>query len=242
MTETRMVQDTLSDRLASIESQIRSAAAASNRAPDDVRLIAISKTHPPALIKEALASGATDLGENRVQEAEPKILEIGRSAARWHLVGHLQTNKARRAVRLFDVIHSLDSIELAKRLDRLCAEESRKDLEVLIQVDLGHETTKSGTTEDELPDLIQVVRESSNLKLLGLMTLPPFFDDAEMVRPYFRKLRELRDQLADDNAFGSRGGELSMGMTHDFEVAIQEGATMVRIGTAIFGERDPNVR
>jgi pyridoxal phosphate enzyme (YggS family) len=242
MTETRMVQDTLSDRLASIESQIRSAAAASNRAPDDVRLIAISKTHPPALIKEALASGATDLGENRVQEAEPKILEIGRSAARWHLVGHLQTNKARRAVRLFDVIHSLDSIELAKRLDRLCAEESRKDLEVLIQVDLGHETTKSGITEDELPGLIQVVRECSNLKLLGLMTLPPFFDDAEMVRPYFRKLRELRDQLADDNAFGSRGGELSMGMTHDFEVAIQEGATMVRIGTAIFGERDPNVR
>ncbi len=232
-----MVHDTLSGRLKEILSRISSVAKASNRAPDEVRLIAISKTHPPALIKEALASGATDLGENRVQEAEPKILEIGRSAARWHLVGHLQANKARRAVRLFDVIHSLDSVELAERLDRLCDEEGRTELEVLIQVDLGHETTKSGISEDDLPVLIQVVRRCSHLKLVGLMTLPPFFDNEELVRPYFRKLRDLRDGLAKDNAFGSGKGELSMGMTHDFEIAIQEGATMVRIGTALFGER-----
>jgi pyridoxal phosphate enzyme (YggS family) len=132
----------------------------------------------------------------------------------------------------------LDSVELAERLNRLCDEERRTELEVLIQVDLGHETTKSGISEDDLPMLIQVVRQCSHLKLVGLMTLPPFFDDAELARPFFRKLRELRDQLAKDNAFGSGEGELSMGMTNDFEVAIQEGATMVRIGTAIFGERE----
>jgi pyridoxal phosphate enzyme (YggS family) len=205
-------------------------------------LIAITKTHPSSLIKEALAAGATDLGENRVQEAEPKILEVGRSAARWHLVGHLQANKARRAVRLFDVIHSLDSIELAQRLNRLSVEEGKAELDVLIQVDLGHEATKSGIREEELEGLVQVVRHCSNLKLTGLMTLPPFFEDAELVRPFFKRLSELRDQLATDGAFGSGSGELSMGMTHDFETAIQEGATMVRIGTAIFGERAANVR
>ena len=237
-----MVQDTLSSRLANIQSRIRSAAEASNRSPADVRLIAITKTHPTSVIKEALDSGATELGENRVQEAEPKIAEIGRSAARWHLVGHLQANKARRAVKLFDVVHSVDSIELAERLDRLCQEEGRDGLEILIQVDLGHEDTKTGIPEQDLSNLVQAVRKCSHLKLVGLMTLPPFFDDVEEVRPFFKRLKELRDQLAAEKAFGSGRGELSMGMTHDFEVAIQEGATMVRIGTAIFGERETNVR
>jgi PLP dependent protein len=242
MTETRMVQDPLSDRLTRIQNRIRLAAETSNRPSNDVRLIAISKTHPSSVIREALVNGATDFGENRVQEAEPKILEIGRSAARWHLVGHLQANKARRAVKLFDVIHSLDSIELAERLDRLSNEEGVSDLEVLIQIDLGHEETKTGVSEVELPKLVQVVRSCSHLKLVGLMTLPPFFDEVELVRPYFRRLRELRDELANEGAFGAGRGELSMGMTHDFEIAIQEGATMVRIGTAIFGERESNVR
>jgi len=200
------------------------------RLPQDVTLVAISKTHPASLVKSAIELGATDLGENRVQEAEQKIIEVGRTSARWHLVGHLQANKARRAVQLFDVIHSLDSSELADRLDRLCGEEGRETLPVLLQVDLGHEETKSGVDETELPELIKSLASLSRVQLIGLMTLPPFFEDPEQARPFFRRLRELRDKLVPN-------GELSMGMTHDFEVAIEEGATMVRIGTAIFGER-----
>ena len=201
------------------------------------RLIAISKTHPASVVSRLVELGATDLGENRVQEAEGKITEVGRDKARWHLVGHLQANKARRAVNLFDVIHSLDSIDLAQRLDRLCMEEGRDKLSVLIQVDLGHEETKSGIEETELKQLVESLRPLERLQLIGLMTLPPFFENPEDGRPFFRKLRELRDQLAAQGTFGDRKGELSMGMTNDFEVAIEEGATMVRIGTAIFGER-----
>lgn len=241
MTESRMVHDTVSERFANITSRIRSAAERCGRSPDSVTLVAISKTHPVRLIKEMLALGATDFGENRVQEAEPKIIQVGRKAARWHLVGHLQANKARRAVNLFDVIHSLDSSALALRLDRLCAEDGRNDLSVLIQVDLAQEETKSGVPESGLPEVVQAVGECSHLKLIGLMTLPPFFEDTESVRPFFRKLRDLRDRLAATQAFGNAPGELSMGMTHDFEVAIEEGATMVRIGTALFGERGPTI-
>jgi pyridoxal phosphate enzyme (YggS family) len=141
-------------------------------------------------------------------------------------------------VNLFDVIHSLDSIDLAHRLDRLCIEEGKQSLPLLIQVDLGHEETKSGIDEHELQQLAQALRGLERLELIGLMTLPPFFDDPEQARPYFRRLRELRDELARGGLFGERSGELSMGMTNDFEVAIEEGATMVRVGTAIFGERD----
>jgi pyridoxal phosphate enzyme (YggS family) len=202
-------------------------------------LIAISKTHPTPVVKQVIDLGATDLGENRVQEAEGKIVEIGREHVRWHLVGHLQANKARRAVNLFDVIHSLDSLELARRLDRLCVEEARESLPILIQVDLGHEETKSGIDESELTHLVESLGPLKRLKLIGLMTLPPFFDDPEQSRPFFRRLRELRDELNQRGAFGDRTGELSMGMTHDFEVAIEEGATMVRVGTAIFGARIP---
>jgi pyridoxal phosphate enzyme (YggS family) len=200
-------------------------------------LIAISKTHPPGLVRSLVELGATDLGENRVQEADEKIPAVGRNDVRWHLVGHLQANKARRAVNLFDVIHSLDSIDLARRLDRLCSEAGKQSLSLLIQVDLGHEQTKSGIDESELPQLAESVRGLDRLELIGLMTLPPFFDDPEQARPYFRRLRELRDELAREGLFGERAGELSMGMTNDFEVAIEEGATMVRVGTAIFGER-----
>jgi pyridoxal phosphate enzyme (YggS family) len=154
-------------------------------------------------------------------------------------VGHLQANKARRAVNLFDVIHSLDSIDLARRLDRLCGEEGRQSLALLIQVDLVHEETKSGIDENELSALAESLHGLERLKLIGLMTLPPFFDAPEQARPYFRRLRELRDEFAHRNLFGEGGGELSMGMTNDFEVAIEEGATMVRVGTAIFGQREP---
>jgi pyridoxal phosphate enzyme (YggS family) len=188
-------------------------------------------------VRSLVELGATDLGENRVQEADEKIPAVGRNDVRWHLVGHLQANKARRAVNLFDVIHSLDSIDLARRLDRLCSEAGKQSLSLLIQVDLGHEQTKSGIAESELPQLAESVRGLDRLELIGLMTLPPFFDDPEQARPYFRRLRELRDELAREGLFGERAGELSMGMTNDFEVAIEEGATMVRVGTAIFGER-----
>jgi PLP dependent protein len=233
-------QDPLAARLTAIRSRITAAAKNSGRPPEDVRLIAISKTHPASVIKRVIEFGAADIGENRVQEAVGKITELGRDAARWHLVGHLQANKARRAVNLFDVIHSLDSLDLAQRLDRLCIEEGiEKKLAVLIQVDLGHEETKSGIDESELTHLVEGLGPLCRLEFTGLMTLPPFFDNPEQSRPYFRRLRELRDELAARGAFANGKGELSMGMTNDFEVAIEEGATMVRVGTAIFGERGP---
>ena len=230
-------QESLAARLAGIRARISAAAERCGRKPEEVTLIAISKTHPAASIKRLIDLGGADVGENRVQEADAKIAEIGRDRVRWHLVGHLQANKARRAVNLFDVIHSLDSAELAQRLDRICVEERRDILSVLIQVDLGHEETKSGVDESELTHLVESLGPLNRLSLAGLMTLPPFFDNPEQSRPFFRRLRELRDELARQGAFGDRTGQLSMGMTHDFEVAIEEGATMVRIGTAIFGER-----
>jgi pyridoxal phosphate enzyme (YggS family) len=232
----------LAARFATVQARINAAASRCGRSSQEVALIAISKTHPASLVRDLIELGATDLGENRVQEAEDKIPQVGQTNARWHLVGHLQANKARRALNLFDVIHSLDSIDLAQRLERLCLELGRRSLPLLIQVDLGGEETKSGIDEQELPGLAETVQQLDRLELIGLMTLPPFFDDPEQARPYFRRLRELRDELARNGAFGELGGErkgeLSMGMTHDFEVAIEEGATMVRIGTAIFGERN----
>jgi pyridoxal phosphate enzyme (YggS family) len=232
-----MSEAQLGPRLAGVRAQIEAAAIKCGRLPQDVTLIAITKTHPASLVRAAIELGAADVGENRVQEAEQKIDEVGRHAARWHLVGHLQANKARRAVQLFDVIHSLDSLELARRLDRLCGEEERQRLPVLIQVDLGHEETKSGIEEGELMGLVEGLQSLERVQLAGLMTLPPFFDDPEHARPFFRRLRELRDELAARGSFGDGKGELSMGMTHDFAVAIEEGATMVRVGTAIFGQR-----
>jgi PLP dependent protein len=224
-------------RFADVRERIGLVAHRCNRSAADITVIAVTKTHPSSRICEALACGATDFGENRIQEAEPKIMEVGRAQARWHLIGHLQANKARRAVKLFDVIHSLDSISLAQRLNRLCEEEGREPLPVLVQVDLGKEATKSGVEEDELSEVVRVVASCSNLKLIGLMTVPPYFEDNEQVRPFFRRLRELRNQIKEQVGFAGEG-ELSMGMTHDFEIAIEEGATMVRIGTAIFGERE----
>src|ERR1044072_3665145 len=230
-------QELLAVRLADVRARLAAATQRSGRQPDQVRLIAISKTHPAPVIQQAIELGATDLGENRVQEAEGKIAEIGREKVRWHLVGHLQANKSRRAVSLFDIIHSLDTVDVARRLDRLCVDEGRDSLPVLIQVDLGHEETKSGIDESEITHLLENLGPLTRVKLIGLMTLPPFCDEPEQSRPFFRRLRELRDELNRLAAFGDRTGELSMGMTHDFEVAIEEGATMVRVGAAIFGAR-----
>lgn len=225
-------------RIEEVRSRLTAAAGRSNRSVDEITLVAVSKTHPAEAIREAIGAGLDNFGESRVQEAEFKIPEVGRTAARWHLIGHLQSNKARRAVELFDWIHSLDSPDLAKRLNRICDELDRQELPLLVQVDLGHEATKTGIDEQGVSELVAVVRECPRLHLMGLMTLPPFFDEAEKGRPYFRRLRELRDDLKTKGAFGDHPGELSMGMTHDYEIAIQEGATMVRVGTAIFGERE----
>lgn len=224
-------------RFDEVVSRIRAAANSAGRAPEDISLIAVSKTHPPDVVRRAIEAGVLDLGENRVQEAEAKIEEIGRERVRWHLIGHLQANKARRAIQLFDVIHSLDSPSLARRLDRLCRDEHRDNLPVLIQMDLAGEATKSGISEAELPEMIATLMGCEHVRLMGLMTVPPFYEDTELVRPYFRRLCVLRDSLKTQGFFGEEIGALSMGMSHDFEVAIQEGATMVRVGTAIFGER-----
>jgi pyridoxal phosphate enzyme (YggS family) len=231
------VPGNISANLESVNSRIRAAAEKAGRA-GDVKLIAVSKTHPPDVLRDAIAAGADVLGENKVQEAEGKIAEIGRDAAEWHLIGHLQSNKARKAVQLFDCIHSLDSIELALRLERICVEDGRAELPVLVQVDLAGEETKSGIAEADLPMLVEILKGCERLKFNGLMVLPPFFDDPEATRPFFVRLRKLRDKLQIEDAFAAGRGQLSMGMSHDFEVAIEEGATMVRVGTAIFGARE----
>lgn len=220
----------LGENLARIRQRIAKAANRVGRDPGEIKLVAVSKTHPAEGLREAIAAGATVLGENKVQEAESKILEIGRGAAEWHLIGHLQSNKARKAVQLFDVIHSIDSVELATRLERICIEEGRDELPIFVHVDLAGEETKSGIAESELPDLVSYLQTCKCLKFNGLMVLPPFYDDPEATRPFFKRLREIRDKILP-------GGELSMGMSHDFEVAIEEGATVVRVGTAIFGSR-----
>jgi len=227
----------LRDRFADVRRRIETAARACGRSPQEITLVAITKTHPVEMLQAAVNLGAKDFGENRVQEAEGKIAELGRHVARWHLVGHLQTNKARRAVSLFDVIHSLDSAGLAERLDRLCAEEGRQSLDVLVQIDLGGEVTKSGIETSELPALLSTLKQCNRLRLVGLMTLPPYFENPDCSRPFFKTLRGLRDELQAQEHFACAKGELSMGMSHDFEVAIAEGATMIRVGTALFGER-----
>jgi pyridoxal phosphate enzyme (YggS family) len=234
--------DTLAARLNEIRARIETCARRAGRTPGEITLIAVSKTHPADAVRAAIEAGVADFGENRVQEAEEKIELVGRgnddaSRPRWHLIGHLQSNKARRAVKLFDVIHSVDSAELIERLERMCEEEGRRELPVLLQVDLAGEATKAGAREDELPELLAKARTCERVRLAGLMTLPPFYDDAEQVRPFFRRLRNLRDDWRERGAFGEGRGELSMGMSHDYEVAIEEGATMVRVGTAIFGAR-----
>ncbi len=229
----------LRDRFADVHGRIGAAARAVGRSPQDITLVAITKTHPVETLQAAIDLGAKDLGENRVQEAEEKITELGRDVVRWHLVGHLQANKARRAVQLFDVIHSLDSSALAERLDRLCIEEGRSSLDVLVQIDLGGEKTKSGVQAAGLPALLSTLEQCPRLRLRGLMTLPPYFENPDCSRPFFKTLRDLRDELQAQGHFGAAKGELSMGMSHDFQFAIEEGATLIRVGTSLFGERHP---
>ena len=217
------------------------AAMKADRNPAGVTLIAVTKTVETAAIREAVDAGLRVFGESRIQEAKAKIEELprvltadgGLSTVSWHLIGHLQRNKAKTAVALFDLIHSLDSIDLALEISRQ-AEKIGKIQEVLIEVKLSAEETKHGISKDDLPDLAAAINRMTNLRLRGLMTVPPFFEDPEEARPCFRELRELKERLEDR---GFLLPELSMGMSHDFETAIEEGATMVRVGTAIFGTR-----
>jgi len=225
------MQNFLRENLAEVKKRIEKAAQKSGRNADEIKLIAVSKTHSTKVLRDAMAAGATIFGENKIQEAEEKIKELGKKNLEWHLIGHLQSNKARRAVKLFDVIHTLDSVELAERLERICIDENRTSLSVLAQVDLADEKTKNGIGEKGLPNLIEFLKTCERLKFDGLMIIPPFFEDIEKARPFFRRLREIRDEFLPN-------GKLSMGMSHDFEIAIEEGATLVRVGTAIFGARE----
>ena len=241
--EARPDASDLRARAASVLGRIAEAARRAGRAPEEVKLVAVSKTHTAALVREAAAAGLTDFGENRVQEAEAKIDELRPESPnlRWHLIGHLQPNKARRAARLFDLIHTVDSAALVTRLERICAEEGCDALDVLVQVDMAGEETRSGAREPELRAVFEAFKDCERVRCRGLMTLPPYFEDAERVRVYFQRLRVLRAFWRGRGAFGDAEGELSMGMSHDYEVAIEEGATLVRVGTAIFGERGVKV-
>lgn len=227
----------VASRLKAVQDRISAAAERSGRVAGEIKLIAVTKTHPAVVLRKALKLGLNVFGENKVQEAEGKIADVGRDNCEWHLIGHLQKNKVRKAVQLFDYIHSVDSPELAHRLQRICEEEGRESLPVLVQVDLAGEATKSGVPVQDLRMVAEAVKRCNRLRFLGLMTIPPYSDDPEMTRPYFKRLREIRDMLAAEGTFAGGIGELSMGMSHDLEVAIEEGATMVRVGTAIFGER-----
>jgi PLP dependent protein len=229
--------DHIEQNIKAIRVSMAKAAAACGRSPDDISLLAVSKTFPREFIVRATEAGIHKFGENRVQEAEDKIPYLGEiPGLEWHLVGHLQTNKAKRAAELFDVIHSLDSVKLASKLNQASLEIG-KVLSVLLQVDLGDEETKFGTDPGRIRETVAAMPGYPSLRLNGLMTIPPFFEDAEKVRPYFARLREIRDELESEQPGCLGLKHLSMGMSHDFEQAIQEGATILRIGTAIFGLR-----
>jgi PLP dependent protein len=226
----------LACRLADVRARMALAARRSGRQPDAVRLIAVSKTCPVDYVRAAALAGQIDFGENRVQEALQKIGDTGDLPLRWHLIGHLQSNKARKAAVPFACIHSIDRADLLDAVDR-AAVEAGTTPDVLVQVDLAGEPTKHGAAMETVRALVEQALHARAVRLVGLMLLPPFFEDPEAVRPYFRRLRELRDQLCARGVPSAMLRELSMGMSHDFEVAVEEGATMVRVGTAIFGER-----
>jgi pyridoxal phosphate enzyme (YggS family) len=227
----------IAERVAAVRERIARASARAGRRAEEVTLVAVSKTFPAEAVRDGFAAGLRHFGENRVQEAEAKaeaLADLRADGMVWHLVGHLQTNKARKAAALFDRIHSVDGLELAQRLEHAAAEQGRT-LWALAQVDLAGERTKFGLDEARLFPALEALRGFKALRVMGLMTLPPFAEDPERARPYFRRLRELRDKaLAEGSLLGS---ELSMGMSHDLEVAVEEGATLVRVGSALFGPR-----
>ena len=228
--------DDLSARFEAVRDSVEASARAAGRDPREVTLISVSKTHPADVVDRAVAAGAVDLGENRVQEAQAK--KPGVRPARWHLIGPLQRNKVKTALEIFDIVHTVDRVELANRLQLLLERDwPGRVLEVLLEVNVGDEEQKAGVTVDGALSLLDAVLGMDRLAVRGLMAIPPFGLEAEASRPYFRSLRELRDRLQDGT--GHPLPHLSMGMSHDFETAIAVGATMVRVGTAIFGPRRP---
>jgi PLP dependent protein len=229
---------TIANRLAGIRGRIAAAARSAGRDPSSIRLVAVSKTFPIESIRDAYAAGQREFGENRVQEAMEKIAAGVDLDIRWHLLGHLQTNKVRKAAPAFSTIHSIDSVELLQKIDAASTGATRNP-ELLIQVDLAGEATKFGLPPSAVPPLFDAAIRCRAARVVGLMTLPPIPESPEDARPWFRRLRELRDQWLAAGVPASMLAELSMGMSADFEVAIEEGSTMVRVGTAIFGSRSP---
>jgi pyridoxal phosphate enzyme (YggS family) len=227
----------ISENLARVRERIEKAALRCGRDPRKVRLVAVSKTVEAERVRQAISAGVKILGENYVQEAQKKIEILGHDVA-WHFIGHLQTNKAKVAVRLFRLIHSVDSLNLARELNRQ-AQLQGKVLPVLLQVNLSGETTKFGAREKEISQVIETLSAMEGLLVKGLMTMPPYFENPEASRPYYAELRKLGERLAQQKPSRILLEELSMGMSNDFEVAIEEGATLVRVGTAIFGPRPP---
>jgi len=225
----------IAENIAAIRQRMLAAAARSGRSPESIRLLAVSKTVTPDRVRQAIDAGMAFFGENYVQEAREKIPVVGHSVE-WHMIGHLQTNKAKYVVNLFDWIHSVDRMELARELDKR-AEQNNRKLKILIEVNVSGEASKSGAEPSEVPELVRQISVLPNLSVQGLMTMPPISDDPNQSRPYFVALRKLRDEIASAAIAGVSMNELSMGMTDDFEVAIEEGATIIRVGRAIFGER-----
>jgi PLP dependent protein len=227
---------TIAANLAGIRKRIQAACARSGRDPARVRLLGVTKTVPLDRIREAVKVGVSLLGENYVQEARQKVAALADLAVSWHFIGHLQSNKAKLALELFDWIHTLDRSSLAQALDRE-AHRRGHPIPVLLQVNLGGEDSKSGLAPDRVLDFFRSLLPVDGLRVRGLMTLPPYLEDPEEVRPYFRQLAKLMEQMRQEAPHPEDLTELSMGMSHDFAVAIEEGATLVRIGTALFGER-----
>jgi pyridoxal phosphate enzyme (YggS family) len=227
--------DDIARNIQEVRQRITGAALRTGRDPGEVRLVAVSKTVEVDRIRQAIRAGIAILGENYVQEAKKKIEQMGMEA-QWHMVGHLQSNKARQAVQLFDMIHSLDSLPLARELDRR-AEAAGRTINSLVQVNLSGEQTKSGVSPESVEKLLKNLIPLKHLRVCGLMCMPPFFHEPERARPLFKALRELRDRLRERGLPGIGLEELSMGMSGDYEVAVEEGATLVRVGTAIFGSR-----
>jgi pyridoxal phosphate enzyme (YggS family) len=225
-------------RLADVRDRIARAAARAGRDPSQIRLIAVSKTFSADAVRAVAADGQIDFGENKLQEAQQKRQDLTDLPLRWHLIGHLQSNKARKAAADFDVIHSIDSAPLLQRVDEAAAAANRR-IDLLIQVDLAGESTKHGAREEELMPIFEAARRASAAHVIGLMLLPPAVHDPESARPWFRRLRALRDTLRAQGVSADMLKEMSMGMSHDYEVAIEEGATFVRVGTGIFGRRGP---
>jgi hypothetical protein len=226
----------LKNQLERVLERIKETAEACKRPVASIRLVAVSKTVSAEVVKKAIEAGVTDLGENYIQEAREKVNALATYPVTWHFIGHLQSNKAKYAVRLFDLIHSVDSLRLAKELDKY-AKKNDKIQPILIQVNVAKEDSKSGVFLEGTVPLLREASRLENISVKGLMTMPPYFNAPEKVRPFFAALRELRDQIKKEAIPNISMDELSMGMTGDFEAAIEEGATMVRIGTAIFGDR-----